>query len=153
MQGPHSPAPPVDVQPASWRDLSSIRELEKLCFGRDAWPWIDTLAALTFPQTVRLKAVSDEFVVGFIFGDQRRLKRTGWIASIGVHPDYRRRGIGRTLLVACEDLLGMPRVRLSLRGSNDAALRLYQQAGYVRIDTWKRYYRDGEDAIIMEKVR
>ncbi len=47
----------------------------------------------------------------------------------------------------------MPRVRLSLRSSNHVALRLYQQAGYVRIDMWKSYYRDGEDAIIMEKVR
>jgi ribosomal protein S18 acetylase RimI-like enzyme len=130
-----------------------VRELEKLCFGRDAWPWIDTLAALTFPQTVRLKAVANDRVVGFIIGDRRRLKRTGWIASIGVHPNYRRRGIGRNLLEVCEDLLAMPRIRLSLRPSNDAALRLYQQAGYVRIDTWTRYYRDGEDAIVMEKVR
>jgi ribosomal protein S18 acetylase RimI-like enzyme len=130
-----------------------VRELEKLCFGRDAWPWIDTLAALTFPQTVRLKAVADERVVGFIIGDRRRLKRTGWIASIGVHPDYRRRGIGRNLLEVCEDLLAMPRIRLSLRPSNEAALHLYQQTGYVRIDTWTRYYRNGEDAIVMEKVR
>jgi ribosomal protein S18 acetylase RimI-like enzyme len=130
-----------------------VRELEKICFGRDAWPWIDTLAALTFPQTVRLKAIADDRVVGFIIGDRRRLKRTGWIASIGVHPDYRRRGIGRNLLEVCEDSLAMPRIRLSLRHSNDAALRLYRQAGYVRIDTWTRYYRDGEDAIIMEKVR
>ncbi|HEY43248.1 MAG TPA: GNAT family N-acetyltransferase [Anaerolineae bacterium] len=127
--------------------------MEKICFGRDAWPWIDTLAALTFPQTVRLKAVAGEQVVGFIIGDRRRLKRTGWVASIGVHPNYRRRGIGRNLLAMCEDLLAMPRIRLSLRPSNEAALRLYQQAGYVPIDTWKRYYRDGEDAIIMEKVR
>lgn len=127
--------------------------MEKICFGRDAWPWIDTLAALTFPQTVRLKAVTDDQVVGFIIGDRRRLKRTGWIASIGVHTNYRRRGIGQNLLAMCEDLLAMPRIRLSLRPSNDAALRLYQQAGYVRIDTWKRYYRDGEDAIVMEKVR
>ena len=130
-----------------------MRELEKICFGRDAWPWIDTLAALTFPETVRLKAVAGEQVVGFIIGDRRRLKRTGWIASIGVHPNYRRRGIGRNLLTMCEDLLAMPRIRLSLRPSNEAALHLYKQAGYVPIDTWKRYYRDGEDAIIMEKER
>jgi ribosomal-protein-alanine N-acetyltransferase len=111
------------------------------------------LAALTFPHTVRLKAGIDDVMVGFIFGDRRRLKRTGWIASIGVHPKYRRRGIGRLLLAGCEEMLAMPRVRLSLRDSNDAARRLYQQAGYVRIDTWQRYYRDGEDAVIMEKVR
>lgn len=126
--------------------------LEKVCFGRDAWPWIDTLAALTFPGAVRLKAVVDDRDVGFIFGDRRRGKSLGWIASIGVHPDYRGRGIARGLLVACEKELGMPKVRLTLRHTNKAALCLYQQAGYVKIDIWKRYYRREEDAIVMEKI-
>jgi ribosomal protein S18 acetylase RimI-like enzyme len=126
--------------------------LEKVCFGRDAWPWVDTLAALSFPGTVRLKAVVDDHDVGFIFGDRRRGKNLGWIASIGVHPDYRRRGIARGLLAACEKELGMPKIRLTLRHTNEAALHLYQQAGYVKIDMWKRYYRREEDAVVMEKI-
>jgi ribosomal-protein-alanine N-acetyltransferase len=127
--------------------------LEKICFGRDAWPLLDTLAALTYPQTVRLKAIVDGLVVGFIIGDRRRGNNLGWIASLGVHPDYRRRGIARSLLAACEGKLAMPRIRLTLRSTNETALCLYQQMSYVEIDIWKRYYRRGEDAIVMEKVR
>lgn len=153
LSQPRPPDQSVIVQPATWRDLRPLLGLEKICFGRDAWPLLDTLAALTFPQTVRMKAIVDERVVGFIIGDRRRGNSLGWIASLGVHPDYRRRGIARSLLVACEDELATPRTRLTLRCTNDAALRLYQQMGYVEIDIWKRYYCRGEDAIVMEKVR
>ncbi len=126
--------------------------LEKAAFVHDAWPWIDILAALTFPETVRLKAVIGEEVVGVAFGDRRRHESLGWIASIAVHPSSRRQGIGRRLLAETEAALGMPRVRLTLRRSNDGARLLYEQAGYVLIDEWPRYYRNGEDGLVMEKA-
>ncbi len=126
--------------------------LEKACFPDDAWPWLDILAALTFPETVRLKAVLGGRVVGFVIGDRRPRTGVGWIASIGVHPDLRRLGIGRKLLLACEQALAMPRVRLTLRPSNTGALRLYQACGYVEVDRLERYYHNGEGAIVMEKT-
>ena len=46
----------VEVRPASWRDLRPVLRLERMCFQADAWPWIDVLAALTFPETVRYVA-------------------------------------------------------------------------------------------------
>ncbi|TET97246.1 MAG: GNAT family N-acetyltransferase [Anaerolineales bacterium] len=153
LSQPRPPDQSVIVQPATWRDLRPLLLLEKICFGRDVWSLLDTLAALTYPQTVRLKAIVDGRVVGFIIGDRRRGNNLGWIASLGVHPDYRRRGIARSLLAACEGKLAMPRIRLTLRSTNEAALCLYQQMSYVEIDIWKRYYRRGEDAIVMEKVR
>lgn len=143
---------PAAIVPATWRDFRGVLELERLCFPGDAWPWIDVLAALTFPDTVRLKAERDGQAVGFVIGDRRRIERTGWIASIGVHPGLRRQGIGRALLERCEAALGLPRVRLTLRRSNQDALRLYRQGGYVEIGIWERYYRNGEDGILMEKV-
>lgn len=90
-------------------------------------------------------------IAGFVIGDRRRSQDLGWIASIGVHPDYRREGFGRRLLLACERELATSRVRLSLRRSNEGALRLYKQQGYHEIDRWPKYYRNGEDAIVMEK--
>ena len=66
-------------------------------------------------------------------------------------PRYRRRGIGRALLKACESKLGVPRSRLTVRMSNLGAIQLYEQDGYVSIDMWKSYYSDGEDAKVMEK--
>lgn len=124
-----------------------------MCFQRDAWPWIDVLAALTFPETVRIKAVVGEVVVGFVFGDKRRRHNVGWIASIGVDPGMRRKGVGYLLLEACEQEVGTPRIRLALRPSNLSAKLLYLKAGYVEVDHWERYYANEEDAIIMEKVR
>jgi ribosomal protein S18 acetylase RimI-like enzyme len=141
----------VLIEQATWRDLSAFISLEKACFGRDAWPWIDCLAALTFPEIVRLKAVSEDRPIGFVIGDRRRRESLGWIASIGVHPDFRRQGIGRSLLIACEQQLGMPRMRLTLRNSNEAAKSLYRHCGYIEVDVWSRYYADGEDGIVMEK--
>ena len=142
----------ASIQPATWRDLRPIVALEKVCFGRDSWPWPELLAALTFPGTIRLKAELEGRMVGFAIGDRRGRRDLGWVASVGVHPDYRRRGLGRQLLAACEQGLETHRVRLSLRRSNEAALELYLQAGYSHVDLWPKYYRDGEDALVMERI-
>lgn len=139
------------IRKAELRDFFKLHGLEKLCFQADAWPWIDVLAALTFPETVRLVAEQRDDLIGFVIGDRRRHRDLGWIASIGVHPEYRRQGIGRRLLEACEQAIGMNRLRLSLRPSNQSALALYLSEGYIEVDRWRRYYRDGEDALVMEK--
>jgi ribosomal-protein-alanine N-acetyltransferase len=144
---------PLRILRASWKDFRPVLALEKACFPHDAWPWIDVLAALTLPETVRLMAVWEGTSAGFVIGDLRRREDLGWIATIGVHPDFRRRGIGRQLLRACEEAMGTSRVRLTLRESNEGAHRLYLQEGYTQIDLWHRYYQDGESGIVMEKLR
>ncbi len=141
----------VKYEPASWRDLRDLVALERSCFGSDAWPWPEILAALTFPGTVTVKAHVGGQVVGFVFGDRRWGRGLGWIASIGVHPDFRGQGIGGRLLEICEQRMGLPRVRLVLRASNEAALGLYQKKGYGQVEVWAKYYSDGEDGLVMEK--
>jgi ribosomal-protein-alanine N-acetyltransferase len=163
--GPLQSLERVSISPATWRDFRDILALERACFEGDSWPWIDVMAALTFPDAVRLKAVAradlpggaaaaanGRQAIGFVFGDRHRSQGLGWIASIGVHPDYQRRGIGSRLLAACERALGTPHVRLTLRPSNVSARRVYDAAGYVEISRLSRYYRDGEDGIVMEKL-
>jgi ribosomal-protein-alanine N-acetyltransferase len=141
----------TEILPATWRDLRSLLELERLCFGRDAWPWVDVLASLSFPDTVRFKAVRESKVIGFVIGDLRRPENLGWIASIGVHPAHRRQGVARLLMASCEQALGVRYIRLTLRTSNTSAHQLYLSSGYREIDRLERYYRDGEGAIVMEK--
>jgi len=142
----------VTLEQANWRDLNSIRQIEKACFPKDAWPLWDIIGVLTFPNIVRLKAVIDGLVAGFIAGDPRPAERLAWIATVGVLPEYRNQGIGTTLLKATEAKLTVPRVRLCVRISNESAIRLYNHLDYQRIDIWKRYYGDGEDAVVMEKL-
>jgi ribosomal-protein-alanine N-acetyltransferase len=137
---------------ASWRDLRSFLTLERSCFGRDAWPWLDVLDALTSAGTVRIKALLGDQLVGYVIGDKRRDRQIGWIASICVHPSQRGSGIGATLLAACEQALHTPKVRLVVRPSNEAALELYRAAGYRKVGIWPAYYRDKEDGLLMERV-
>jgi ribosomal-protein-alanine N-acetyltransferase len=143
----------MKIESASFLDLNALTKLERACFGSDAWPFLDLIAVLTFPEVVRLKAVEDGEMIAFAAGDPRPAEGFSWIATIGVAPAHRRRGIGRELLRVCEGKLTTPRLRLSVRASNAAAIRLYETEGYSRMQVWQRYYRDGEAALVMEKVR
>lgn len=146
-----APGSPALIESATWRDLNALRHLEKVCFPQDAWPLLDLISVLTLPNVVRLKATLDGKMVGIIVGDVRPAKKMAWIATFGVLPEYRDRGIGTALLRACEDRLKATLVRLNVRISNRAAIRLYQRYGYQRAGIWPSYYRDGEDALIMER--
>ncbi len=151
------PARPAAIQMASWRDLLAVRRLEEVCFPQDFWPLLEIIGVLSMPGVVRIKAVIDEQVVGFAAGDFRRSDRLAWIATIGVLPEYRRRGIGAALLRECEQQLGKTlavpdgRVRLCVRPSNAPAIQLYERSGYQQVSVWNRYYQNGEDALVLEK--
>jgi N-alpha-acetyltransferase 10/11 len=143
----------MEIIPANLRDLGALRRIEQACFPVDAWPLLDLMAVLTFPDVVRLKAVEDDQMVGFIAGDPRPSEQMAWIATVGVLPQYQQRGIGRALLRECEKRLSQPLIRLCVRVSNESAIRLYQQEGYLATDTWREYYNDKENALVMEKIR
>jgi len=139
------------LEPATWRDLKSLEKLEKICFGADAWPMLELLGVLVFPGVVRLRVAVDGEMVGFIAGDPRRDEQTGWIMTLGVLPDWRRQGIAEALLSACEQKMGLPTVKLTVRRGNDPAIALYQKLGFTQTDIWSRYYQNGEDGLVLEK--
>jgi len=142
----------MEIQPANLLDLGALHRLEHACFDKDAWSLLDLMAVLTWPEVIRLKAVEDGEMVGFVAGDPRPSQGVAWIATIGVSPPYQRRGIGRALLHACEERVKLPRVRLTVRVSNTGAISLYEQEGYRTCDVWRNYYSDGEDGLVMEKT-
>ncbi len=141
----------MEIIKASILDLNALRKLENESFAQDAWPLFDLIAVLTFPDVIRFKAVEDMQMVGFVAGDPRPREGWGWVATIAVDTRYQRRGIGRALLHACENKLGVSRARLTVRLSNQGAISMYEKDGYKSLDLWKGYYKDGEDALLMEK--
>ena len=143
----------MNILPTTLRDLGSLRRLEHACFLEDSWPLLDLVAVLTYPDVIRLKAVNGEKMIGFIAADLRPVEGIAWIATVGVLPEYRRQGIALALLRECERRIKQPRIRLCVRPSNQAAIRMYQVAGYLEVDTWRKYYNDGENALVMEKIR
>jgi ribosomal-protein-alanine N-acetyltransferase len=144
--------PSINILPATWRDFQGVLALEKACFGNDAWSVVDIFFALIGP-VVRLKAVTGDRVIGFVMGDPRRREGFAWIATIGVHPDYQRRGIGARLLTAAEAQLAVSLLKLTVRTSNAPAIALYEKYGYRPVHVWERYYSGDEAGIVMEKRR
>ena len=74
------------------------------------------------------------------------------ITSLAVAGEARRRGHGRRLvtgLVALARSLGAEAVTLEVRTSNGAARALYGGCGFEEVGERRRYYTDGEDAVIM----
>ena len=65
---------------------------------------------------------------------------------------YRRSGIGANLLkYATEELFkrGVREIFLEVSSQNTPALTLYEGLGYDKIDLRKKYYKNGDDAVIM----
>ena len=58
----------MEIQTASLLDLGALRRLERACFEKDAWPLLDLVAVLTWPEVVRLKAVDSGEMIGFVAG-------------------------------------------------------------------------------------
>lgn len=74
------------------------------------------------------------------------------ITLLAIHPDYRRSGFGSALflsLLALACQRGMKHATLEVRASNQAALSMYQRFGFQEAGRRRRYYRDGEDAVIL----
>jgi ribosomal-protein-alanine N-acetyltransferase len=74
------------------------------------------------------------------------------ILTIGVIPAMRRRGVARALLdesVKQAQALGVRTVFLEVGIRNQAAHALYQATGFQEVGRRRRYYANGEDALIL----
>ena len=141
----------MKIRPICLKDLPQIEEIELSSFP-DPYPQLlfETLAAHS-PETF-LVAVEEERIVGYVSAMKEK-QRAIHIASIAVHPSYRRRNIARRLMTTLlKTLKGMKvsSVKLEVRSSNIAAKRFYETLGFTHSKTVKGYYEDGEDAVVME---
>lgn len=74
------------------------------------------------------------------------------IATIASHPQWRGCGLGQWLMVALMEAAharGARLVTLEVRASNAPAQKLYEKLGFEITGHRRRYYRDGEDGLIM----
>lgn len=132
-------------------DLRAILALEKQVFGNDAFPVHEFLYLYHVGSDTFLVAYAGGTLAGYISAYTET--DTGYIASIAVHPDYRRRGIGRTLLRVAMRLLSrkpdVTAIRLHVRQSNQSAIALYYKLGFRTTGSETQYYKDGEAAFVM----
>ena len=78
------------------------------------------------------------------------------LATIAVHPAFRRRGLARLLLQTAMDAAyaeGARIYHLEVRAGNEVAQKLYTEFGFEIVGRRASYYSDtGEDAVLMTKT-
>jgi [ribosomal protein S18]-alanine N-acetyltransferase len=136
------------VRAATVDDVPAVLALEGQLFGPDAWSEGSVREELTGDGRVALVACGPDlvgYVVTAAAGDVVDLHR------IAVHPSHRRRGLARELLSAAAGRALPGRMLLEVGVGNQAALAFYASEGFVEIDRRRGYYRDGSDAVVMQR--
>ena len=146
---------PVSVDDMRLTDIAQVHEIERLSFTTP-WP------AHAFEQELRGNRLARYVVARTTIGDEERVVGFAgvWlmvdeahITTFGVHPDWRRQGVGRRMLLRLFDLsvaLRAAQMTLEVRVGNLGAQALYERFGFEIVGTRARYYTDdGEDAFVM----
>jgi [ribosomal protein S18]-alanine N-acetyltransferase len=106
-------------------------------------------------------AEANQKVVGYImckiefgFSNFRKLGfvKKGHVVSIAVLREFRGKGIGKSLMLEAINGLATRKtdeIYLEVRVSNELAVKMYQDLGFLIKSRLRSYYRDGEDAYLM----
>jgi ribosomal-protein-alanine N-acetyltransferase len=143
---------PVLIRPLRDDDIEDVVAMEGQCFVTP-WPRGDLVADIRRRNgSYYIIAEGPEgdpigyAVVWFVFD-------RGHVASVGVVPEWRRRGVAKRLLFELMDACiarGIDTITLEYRASNQAAARLYDELGFQVEGHRRHYYTDtGEDAVSM----
>jgi ribosomal-protein-alanine N-acetyltransferase len=139
----------VRLRPATSADVDAVFALEAHLFGADAWSERAVREELTGARRVAVVACAPD-VVGYAVtmasGDVVDLQR------IAVHPDHRRSGVAHRLLARVLVEARADRVLLEVSAVNDDALAFYAAEGFTAIGRRRRYYRDGTDALVLQRL-
>lgn len=143
----------VKVRSFAAKDAEAIHAISCECFKL---PWsLDAISAeLDNEFAMYFIAELGEKVVGF--GGMWILLDEADITNIAVSPKFHGRKIGSAILSEmiqyCQekDILNMT---LEVRVSNKIAKGLYEKFGFINEGIRKKFYDDGEDAVIMWRKR
>ncbi|HYQ48545.1 MAG TPA: ribosomal protein S18-alanine N-acetyltransferase [Thermodesulfovibrionales bacterium] len=131
-------------------DVPEVLSIERASFTT---PWSGTLfmneiyKPLSLPKVAR----AGGRIVGYICANQ--VLDEGHILNVTVHPEHRGQGMAQEMVRHIVGLLeerSCTAIFLEVRVSNEAALRMYERAGFRMITVRKHYYTSPEeDAVIM----
>ncbi len=136
--------------------LAELYEIEKQCFGKEAFSRQQIAYLLTDGNTIALTARVNDEVAGFVIGQIDIVNNTpaGHIITVNTIPAYRRKGIAHKLLHEIEALFekkGIKECRLEVREDNIEAAKLYQSLGYKKVGKLEKYYDDAH-GLYLKKV-
>ncbi len=129
----------VRIRPLRLRDYDDMIALFRACGmepkarGRDSRPAI--ARQLRAHPGLYIGAFDGSRLVGAVLGTHDT--RKGWINRLAVHPAYRRRGLARRLVRACERALRAGRIEMFcalIETDNAASEAVFRSLGYEVVD-------------------
>lgn len=136
----------IEIRKANENDIPKIARLEEECFSA---PWSEkaVLETMQREESIFLVAIKDGVVAGYI--GSYFCHPEGYITNVAVSSDFRRQGIGRSLiekLIRCGEERELSFWTLEVRESNAAAISLYASLGFENVGRRPRFYTNPEEA-------
>jgi ribosomal protein S18 acetylase RimI-like enzyme len=136
---PSTPQPEASGSPSTQAQAEGLRvDPERRLPPRSGWG----LGAVERVNTTRVRR--EEEILGYII-----FTLEGHIISIAIHPQHRRKGIGRELLQQAMKNSHLKKVWAEVRRSNQGAQAFYSKMGFQITGLVPNYYGN-EDALIVQ---
>jgi ribosomal-protein-alanine N-acetyltransferase len=151
--------PPL-IRKATAEDIGAIVEIEKRCFpGAIAYPKAQLAYLISKANSTSLVETTGIVMRGFVIVLYREGSRIGCIETIDVDLPHQNQGVGSRLLAAAEahmKNLGKKYSQLEVSVGNNAAISMYQKAGYTIKQQLLGFYKykhcGSHDAVRMIKA-
>ncbi len=149
---PTSRADQLLIEPMRRRHIRAILDIEEQVYPK---PWTAGVFASEIDQ---VRSGSRYYVVGLLegsiigYGGLMFVSDEAHVTNVAVDPNRRREGTGRRLLAHLVETAigrGAHSLTLEVRVSNEAAIGLYRDFGFVPAGIRQRYYENSEDALVM----
>ncbi len=131
-------------------DIPIVAQMEKVCFST---PWSERMLREELKNRLAHYIVLEAAQGLIAYAGMWVVFNEAHITNIAVMPQYRRHGLGRSIMLECMRkaiALGATEMTLEVRESNLAARNLYSNLGFSRAGKRRHYYEDtGEDALIL----
>ncbi|MBS7655781.1 ribosomal protein S18-alanine N-acetyltransferase [Candidatus Bathyarchaeota archaeon] len=141
----------LSIRRAKKEDLNQVYAIELLSF-KNPYPKYLFDSFLSDSSILFLVCLSYEELIGYIIASLKN--RSGHIISLAVHPKFRRKGVGSTLLREILNLMKKAKilfVKLEVNESNVAAISFYKKHGFKFVKEIKNYYEGGLNALLFYK--
>lgn len=147
----------IRIRPIQKQDFEQLTQIEFDSFTdpypKELFRYLASIHPDQFLVAIEKKEES-ETLLGYAVADidEYLRQQIGHILSIAIRKKDRRRGIGYRLLSELINVLKAKEcsgVLLEVRVSNDVAQVLYQKLGFQEVKRSRKFYDNGEDALIM----
>lgn len=145
----------MEIKKVNLDDLDKIMKMEKEAFKSDSFSR-ETMKKLLIQSTLFLKLIKNrdkQKIIGFIIIIQDDLNRLN-IINFLINKKNQNKGYGSYLLMKTLEIVrqinGIKKIVLNVKTKNRNAIKLYEEFNFRIVREIENYYRNQENAFLME---